>query len=195
MTAPEPRRSGADGNARGLLVLGVAVAVGFLLLLNLGGGGGGGGGGSTGSADDTSSVNTSEPLGGASTTAATSTTAASSAHQPGEVKVRVLNGGAPAGTAASTSDQIGASGYVMDDATDSPTNVEATTFFYAEGYQEDAIKIANLLGKSTDQVKPLTEAQLNGVEGDANVVVILGPDTPPASEDDTTSSSTTTTAG
>ncbi len=191
MTAPEPRRSGADGNARGLIVLGVGVLVGFLLLLNLGGGGGG----STGSdADNTSSVNTSEPL-GASTTAVSSTTTASSAHQPGEVKVLVLNGGAPAGTAGSTSDQIGSSGYVMADATDSPTNVEATTFFYADGYQEDAIKIANLLGKSTDAVKPLTEAQLNGVEGDANVVVILGPDTPPASEDDTTSSSTTTTAG
>ena len=41
--------------------------------------------------------------------------------------------------------------------------------------------IALLLGKSTDAVSPLSDVDLGGAEGDANVVVILGSDTPPVS--------------
>jgi hypothetical protein len=191
MTAPEPRPSGADGNARGILVLVVAVAVGVLLLWQAGGGGGGGG-----DEEQTSTPNTTAPLDGSTTTAAsdsTTTTAPSSGRSPSEVKVLVLNGGGPTGAAGATSTQIGSSGYVMGEPTNSPVAVEATSFFYAEDFQAEATEIALLLGKSTDAVKPLAEAGLGGVEGDANVVVVLGPDAPPVSED--TSSTTTTAAG
>ena len=76
MTAPEPRPSGADGNARGLLVLAAAVVVGFLLLWNLGGG-------STSSADtkdESSTPNTTAPLDGTTTEATTTTLASGSGH-------------------------------------------------------------------------------------------------------------------
>ena len=190
MTAPEPRPAGADGNARGLLVLGIGVLVGFLLLWNAGAGGGSG---ATSSTDDqTSGVDTSALADDTSTTAATTTTAATSSHQPSEVKVLVLNGGGPTGAAADTSNLIGQSGYVMGDATNSPVNVEATTFLYTDGYQEDATQIALLLGKSTDAVKDLAELSLSGVEGDANVVVILGPDAPPVSDSSSDTTTTTT---
>ncbi len=195
MTAPEPRPGGADGNARGILVLVIAVAVGFLLLWQAGGGGGDDAAGS----GQTSSPNTTAPLDGSTTTEATTTTAATTGRAPSEVKVLVLNGGGPAGSAGSTSTQIESSGYVMGEPTNSPTTVEATTFYYADGYQAEATAIALLLGKSTDAVKPLTDAGLSGVEGDANVVVILGPDAPPVSSgstgSSTTSSTTTTSAG
>ena len=190
MTAPEPRQPAADGNARGFVVLAVAVLVGVLLLWNLGSGG-------ASSADDakqTSTPNTTAPLGGTTTTAATTTTAGSD-HAPSEVKVLVLNGGGPTGAASATSDQIGESGYTMGKASNSPVDVDATSFFYADEYQADATAIALLLGKSTDAVKPLSDAGLSGAEGDANVVVVLGPDAPPVSNASSTSSTTSTTAG
>ena len=188
MTAPEPRPSGADGNARGLLVLAAAVVVGFLLLWNLGGG-------STSSADtkdESSTPNTTAPLDGTTTEATTTTLSSGSGHTASEVKVLVLNGGGPTGAAKSTSTQIGESGYTMGEPGNSPITVDATSIFYAEDYQADATSIALLLGRSTDALKPLADAGLNGAEGDANVVVVLGPDAPPVSED--SSSTTTTTA-
>ena len=111
----------------------------------------------------------------------------------------VLNGGGPTGSAKSTSSQIESSGYTMGKYGNAPINVTATTFFYADGYQEDATAIALLLGKSTDVVKPLSGAGLGGVEGDNKVVVVLGPDAPPpsgsSSSSSTTTPSSTTTTG
>ena len=55
--------------------------------------------------------------------------------------------------------------------------------------------IALLLGKSPDVIKAISEAGFNGAEGDANVVVVLGPDAPPVEQSttSTTSASGTTT--
>jgi hypothetical protein len=180
-------------------VLGVGLVVGFLLLLSAGGDGGGTTSGETETANP---PGTTAPLTdeGTATTEATTTSAASSGRAPTEVRVLVLNGGGPAGAAASTSETIGSSGYVMGEATNAPITVTATSFFYADEYQEDAIAIASLLGKSTDAVKPLSEeAGLTGVGGDANVIVVLGPDAPPVEGSGTTGTdagdTTTTAAG
>lgn len=188
MTAPEPRPGGADGNARGLAVLGAGLLVGFLLLFYAGDGGSGS------SSEETSNPPaTTAPLtdDGTATTEATTTTTAGSSRAPSEVKVVVLNGGGPAGAAASTSSTVGESGYTMGEATNAPITVTATTFFYADEYQEDAIAIAALLGKSTDAVKPLSESGMTGIDETANVVVVLGPDAPPV---EGSGDSTTTTA-
>ena len=48
-----------------------------------------------------------------------------------------------------------------------PANVDTTSVYYAEGYEADAIAVAQILGKGTDAVKPLTEASLRGAGGDA----------------------------
>jgi len=189
MTAPEARPGGLDSNVRGLLVLGAAVVVGILLLASWGDDGGTTV--ETGDAKASTTLDTSD-LG--STTSppedSTTTTAPPSDHSPSEVSVIVLNGSGQTGAAGTNSETVGAAGYTMLTPGNAPANIDSTTVYYADGYESDAIAVAQLLGKGTDAVKPLSEASLGGAEGDANVVVILGADTPPVD-----SSTTTTTAG
>jgi hypothetical protein len=195
MTAPEARPSGVDSNIRGLLVLGAAVVVGIVLLWSWGDDG------TTtvdAGADTTTTIDTSNLE--TTTTAAgggeeTTTTAATTDHSPSEVSVIVLNGSGQTGVAASTSATIGEAGYVMLTPGNAPANVDTTSVYFVEEYESDAIAVAQILGKSTDAVKPITEASLGGIEGDADVVVVLGADTPPASGDSTGSTTTTSSAG
>lgn len=198
MTAPEPRPGGLDSNVRGLLVLGVAVVVGALLLWSWGDD-------STttvdaGKSDTTTTVDISD-LGSTTSTApaedTTSTTAPASENSPSEVSVIVLNGSGKTGVAASTSATIGEAGYNMLTPGNAPAQADTTSIYFAEGFEADAIAVANVLGKGADAVKPVTEASLGGAEGDADVTVVLGKDTAPASGDtsgSTDSSTTSTTA-
>ena len=192
MTAPEARPGGLDSNIRGLLVLGAAVIVGILLLASWGDDGG-----STVDASGSTPSTTVDTSNLGSTTtaadAATTTTAPPSDHTPSEVSVIVLNGSGQAGAAATSSQNVGGAGYTMLTPGNAPTNIDSTTVYYADGYESDAIAVAQVLGKGTDAVKPLSDASLGGAEGDANVVVILGADTPPVDSGATGSSTTTTT--
>ncbi|MFN8017209.1 MAG: LytR C-terminal domain-containing protein [Acidimicrobiales bacterium] len=183
MTAPEPRPAGRDSNARGLVVILVAVVVGVLLLSQIGKGSGS-------SAKTTSKPpSTTAPLDSSETTEATTTTSeASTDRSPSEVKVTVLNGSGKPGAAAATSDQLDAAGYTMGTPGNAPTTTPQTTIYYADGYKADAVQVATTLGKGTDSVKPLGDASLGTAAGDANVVVVLGADTPAVST--TTSTST-----
>ena len=186
MTAPEPRPAGRDSNARGLVVIAVAVIVGVLLLSQVGNGGG--------SSTKTTSKppSTTAPLDGSDTTEATTTTTAdgSSERSPSEVKVTVLNGSGKAGAAAATSDQLDSAGYSMGTPGNAPTTTPTTTIYYAEGYKADAIAVATTLGKGTDAVQPLGNASLGTAAADADVVVVLGADTPAVSTSSTTTTST-----
>jgi hypothetical protein len=176
MTAPQHPAGGLDGRARGIIVLVAAVAVGFLLLLK------GGDGGS--SADKVSSggkttIDTSG-LADESTTTSTSTTLPQTGRDPSEVTVIVLNGSGKSGVAKANSATVGTGGFTMKDPTNAPAIVATTTIYYDVGYQAEGIKVADLLGKSTDSVKPLADASLGGADDGANVVVVLGTDTPAA---------------
>ena len=190
MTAPEPRPAGLDSNVRGLAVLGVALLVGFLLLLNAGPSGGD----SSAAPDDSAPVTTADL--GTDTTAATTTTTStpSSGRTPSEVKVLVLNGGGPAGSAATTSSTIEAAGYTMGEPDNSPVTVTETTFYYLDDYQVEATSVANLLGQTPDVVKPLAGSGLESAAGDANVLVVLGPNASPVESPDSSETTTTTTA-
>ncbi len=195
MTAPEARPGGLDSNARGLIVLVVAVVIGGLLLWSWGDDGSttvDAGKESTETTVDVSNLGTTTTAADAGTT---STTAATSGKSPSEVSVVVLNGSGQTGVAASTSATIGEAGYTMLTPANAPANVETTSVYYADGFEDSAIAVAQVLGKGTDSVKPVTEASLGGAEGDADVVVVLGADTPPASSGDSGSSTTTTSAG
>lgn len=186
MTAPEPRPAGLDSNVRGLVVLGVALLVGFLLLLNAGADGG-----DDAAPADSSPVTTAD-LGTDTTVATTTTTSTpSSGRTPSEVKVLVLNGGGPAGSAATTSATIEAAGYTMGEPANSPVTVTETTFYYADDYEEEATSVANLLGQTPDVVKPLAGSGLESAAGDANVLVVLGPNAAPVETDTTSTTSTT----
>jgi LytR cell envelope-related transcriptional attenuator len=191
MTAPQ-RSRGLDGNVRGLIVLGVAVLIGFLLLAKAGD-------------DGSSTVNASSPSestptadagdGGTATTAAnagssvpksTTTTAANGGGQPtgttrapASVSVVVLNGsGGVKGVAGATTDKIKAKGYkTLEPGNAAP--VDKTTVYYTQGYQADANAVAGVLGLAPTSVSAAPANPPAGSTG-ANVIVVLGKDTPPA---------------
>lgn len=193
MTAPEPRPGGLDTNVRGLVVLLVALVVGFLLLASWGGDGGDSSSVTTQTTIDTSKLDgTTTTAGGSGTT--TSTTAASSSdHAPSEVSVIVLNGSGKSGAAGAASTTVGNSGFNMLTAGNAPANIATTTIFYAEGYEADAVAIAAILGKGPDSVKPIADGNLGAAAGDADVAVVLGEDTAPVGTTTTVAGSGTTT--
>jgi LytR cell envelope-related transcriptional attenuator len=204
MTAPDHSTTGFDSNARGLAVLAAAVVVGLLLLLNAGDGGASTQEISTGDGDGTVTTIDISNLGDdddeTTTTTPDQTTTSSIAETedtrpPTEVKVLVLNSGGPTGTAGTTSDTIGETGYVMQPADNATTRGAATTtVYYADGYQADAEAVAAVLGKSADVVEAMPETSPGPGAESSNVVVVLGADTPPASSG-SSGGGTTTTSG
>jgi hypothetical protein len=198
MTAPDHRTSGFDSNTRGLAVLAVAVVVGFLLLLNAGGGAteqvstGADTSQTTidisGIGDDTDESTTTTP----DQTTTSSVPETGDTRPPSQVKVLVLNSGGPTGTAKTTSASIGETGYVMQQPANAAARGAATTVvYYAEGYQADAEAVAAVIGKTADVVREMPSTSPGPGADSANVVVVLGADTPPASSG---SSGSTTTA-
>ncbi len=176
MTAPEERAGGFDANAKGIAVLVVAVIVGLLLLLKAGGGGT-----TSASSDDKGGVTTTAPLGSTTTTpdATTTTTEASSGdHEPSEVQVLVLNGSGFAGVAGTNSTTIGNKGFKMLTAANANAQIANTVVYYADGYQADAEAVASALGKSSDIVEAMPDTAPGPGADQANVVVVLGKDTP-----------------
>jgi len=191
MTAPQ-RSHGLDGNVRGLIVLGVAVLIGFLLLAQAGDDGS-----TTVTADSgtTPAAEESGDDGGTATTAAngatsvpnsTTTTAANGGEEPtgttrapASVSVVVLNGsGGIKGVAGATTDKIKAKGYkTLEPGNAAP--VDKTTVYYTEGFQADANAVAGVLGLAPTSVSAAPANPPAGSTG-ANVIVVLGKDTPPA---------------
>lgn len=182
MTAPEARTGGPESNARGLMVLAAALVVGFLLLANWGNDSSS----KTSATDNSSAPVTTGDLSVSTTAPKSTTTTSGSDHAPSEVSVIVLNGSGQSGAAATNSTTIGDAGYTMQTPGNAPATTTTTTVYYKDGYQADAIAVAGLLGRSTDVVKPLSDASLGGAEGDADVVVVLGSDIPPVSATTTT---------
>jgi hypothetical protein len=95
---------------------------------------------------------------------------------PAEVRVLVANGTSINGAAGVATDKLIARNY----ATLTPTNaesVESTTIYYEEGYEADALLIAEYLSAQPSQVAPMPATDPGGVDRrGANIVVILGSD-------------------
>jgi hypothetical protein len=112
-----------------------------------------------------------------------STTTTPVTHVPAEVRVQVLNGGGPAGSAGLASTALGTTGFVVVDATNAAVDVAATTVFVAAGYEADAAAVIAALGlTTTPQPMPTPPPATEGGPSDAtvNIFVVLGPDfTPP----------------
>jgi hypothetical protein len=192
MTAPEARPGGLDTNVRGLMVLLVALVVGFVLLASWPSDDDSSSGASTNTTIDTSDLDDSTTT--TAEAAATTTTAANTSDKaPSEVSVIVLNGSGKTGAAAAASTTIGNSGFNMLQPADAPARIPTTTVFYAEGFQADAEAIAAIVGKGADAVKPIAEANLGAAAGDADVAVVLGEDTAPVGTTTTVAGSGATT--
>ncbi|NLD77911.1 MAG: LytR C-terminal domain-containing protein [Acidimicrobiales bacterium] len=199
MTAPDHSTSGFDSNTRGLAVLAVAVVVGLLLLLNAGNGGAadqvatngsGDGGEVTDSTIDVSGLgdDDDESVDESTTTTPDQTTTSSvpettDTRPPNQVKVLVLNGCGSAcpGVAGTTSASIGETGFVMQQAGNASARPATTVVYFAESYQADAEAVAAVMGKAPDVVEAMPSTSPGPGAENANVVVVLGADTPPAS--------------
>ena len=196
MTATQHRSGGLDANARGLAVLGVALLVGFLLLLKAGDGGSAEAvkTGGTKPTVDTSGITDESTTTTPDDTTTSSSEPNGSSRDPSEVKVVVLNGSGLTGVAKSTSETVGGKGYQMLDPSNAAAGrVDATTVYYSEGYEAEAAAIAELLGKTSDSVGPKPTQSLGTGSDTANVVVVLGKDTAPAGSTTTTTESSSTT--
>lgn len=153
-------------------MVGVAVALGFILLLK---------GGGVGFQTDSQDVKIGEGSNKTTTTepAVPTTTTPSTSVAPATLKVVVLNGAGLSGYAATAANFLGLAGYPNIAAKTAAAQVEATTVYYAPGYEGDAKAIAKLL--SIGAVKPLPTGTVLGkvatdVPTDTNVVIVLGPD-------------------
>ncbi len=188
MTAPHQRAGGLDANARGIMVLVVAVLIGLLLLWNTDDSDGGtdvASGGDTTTTVDTSDLGSDDPdqtttpeeAGGETTT----TEAATEGRAPGEVKVVVLNNGGPAGSAALGTAIFEDAGYVMGEpANGTPPELEAAAaVYFAEGYETEAAAAASLMGQPADIVAPMPDPLPGPGADTANLVVVIGTEAPP----------------
>ncbi len=205
MTAPEPRSGGLDANARGILILVVAVVIGALLLWKVDDGGRSTATKVEAGTNPSSAPNTTADLSSDTTSTSTispitssSTSAGTQGHQPGQVSVVVLNGGGPVGAAAATTSQIKSKGYMAGPAGNANLKVDTTVIYYADGYIQDATAVAALLGKASGAAQPKPASALGKGAETANVVVVLGKDAPPVSGGSSTTvagGTSTTTSG
>jgi hypothetical protein len=171
-------RSGGGAAVRGALLIAVAVVLGLVLLskgfedgniIDLGTGSSSGNSNGSPSGDDTT------------TTAAgvTTTTTLPPPRPPNEVKVLVLNGAAgKTGVAARATSQLQAVNYNVLSPDNAP-DAAVSTVYFTEGYQSDAQAIAGALGITTPVAPMPAPPPIPDIRG-ANVVVVLGADTPPA---------------
>lgn len=184
MTASQRSGGGLSSSARGLLVLAAAVLLGAVLLLKADPG-------KVGTARINANADvtttTATPDGsGATTSTTTATTSSTSSSVPvvtrpaGEVKVLVLNGtGGIAKVAGATADKIKGAGYdslIPNNTASRPT----TAVYFTNDYLADAKAVATLLNLPTSAVQPLSDPPPAPNVAGANVVVVLGKDTPPA---------------
>jgi hypothetical protein len=155
-----------------LILVGVAVALGFILLLK---------GGGVGFQTDSQDVEIGEGSNKTTTTepAVPTTTTPSTSVAPETLKVVVLNGAGKSGYAATAANFLGLAGYPNISAKTAAAQVQTTTVYYAPGYEGDAKAIAKLL--SIGAVQPIPTGTVLGkvatdVGADTNVVIVLGPD-------------------
>jgi hypothetical protein len=160
-------------SSRGIVILAAAVVVGLLLLSHT---------------DDPSrieltsraaSTTTTAPRASTSTTSSTAPTPAR--HEPAALKVLVMNGVnkklALAGPGAKALVNAGFTATTGKDAADTVSKSEV---FVVPGYEADGTVVAGLLGIPPVAVKPLPTPLPPevGNPGDAQVIVVLGPDAP-----------------
>jgi hypothetical protein len=171
--------------ARGAALVVVAVLVGLFLLRN---------------GIDTSAVVTADrpaPSNGTTTGGATdegddvdepdeTTTTEPVARPPDQVSAIVLNGSGVAGAAGVYTTALSDRGYQTAEAGNANARVESTEVYFAPGYDQEAMVLARSIG-STATPQPLGSPP-PGEVGEANVVVVLGPDLasvdPPAVEEE-----------
>jgi hypothetical protein len=152
---------------RGVVLVAVAVVLGFFVLRAI---------------EDTGGGPTAEEIEAAADTTSSSEDAADStdttapaARPTAEVVVLVANASGVQGAAAAQSEAIARGGYQVLPAANAPSEVEATQVMATAGYEADAAALAAAIGARPDSVVPMPDPPPLDVTG-AHVLVMLGPD-------------------
>jgi LytR cell envelope-related transcriptional attenuator len=152
---------------RGVVLVAVAVVLGFFVLRAI---------------EDTGGGPTAEEIEAAADTTSSSEDAADStdttapaARPTAEVVVLVANASGVQGAAAAQSEAIARGGYQVLPAANAPSDVEATQVMATAGYEADAAALAAAIGARPDSVVPMPDPPPLDVTG-AHVLVMLGPD-------------------
>ncbi|MGZ8752246.1 MAG: LytR C-terminal domain-containing protein, partial [Acidimicrobiia bacterium] len=96
------------------------------------------------------------------------------ARQPAEISVQVLNGSGVAGAAATMTEQLGTSGYVMIEPTDT-SSASGTTVYCAGGLDREASALAAAVGGDPPpSAEALPDPPPSGADSTANCVVVIG---------------------
>jgi LytR cell envelope-related transcriptional attenuator len=104
-------------------------------------------------------------------------TNASSPTSRGDTTVAVLNGTTIPGLARRTGDRVETSGFTLGTVTDAPVqNRSATIVQYAEGSQDEARQVAEVIGVGEDAVSQLDVSTRTVAGEQAEVVVTVGAD-------------------
>lgn len=92
---------------------------------------------------------------------------------PGEIEVTVLNGTATAGLAATWGDMVDRKGFQLGAVTNTTQSYENSVVMYERGHKPEARQVAKRLGIPRLQ---LMTAEIQGLAGGADVVVVVGED-------------------
>jgi hypothetical protein len=164
-----PKRGASP--VRGVVLVAVAVVIGFFVLRALDDTGAGptAGGGSSVPGTEAASD------GAADAPAAPETTAAPAARPPAEVVVVVANASGVNGAAGSQTTALQGGGYQVLPAANAPNQVEATQVLPVAGFEAEAAALAALIDAPEGAVQPMPDPPPVDLAG-ANVLVLLGPD-------------------
>jgi hypothetical protein len=154
---------------RGVVLVAVAVVLGFFVLRAIDDTGGGPTPDEIAAANDTTGSSEDAAEGSADTTVPPT------ARPPGEVVVLVANASGVQGAAGAQAEAIGAGGYQVLPAANAPAEVEATQILATAGYEADAAALAAAIGAPAESVAAMPEPPPLDLTG-AQVLVLLGPD-------------------
>jgi hypothetical protein len=98
----------------------------------------------------------------------------------GAIAIQVLNGGAPAGSAAAVSDLLRSASFAPGTPADAVEQVAVTTVLHAPNQRRAALAAADVVGARSADVRAGSGDDPNWAEysGDLDVLVILGPALP-----------------
>jgi len=140
-----------------------------------------------GAATSTTSTTTTTTAAATTTLATAGRTTTTTAHAPtpsvavSSIRVLVANGTNHNGAAAAVSSFLSGKGFLTLSPVDALTTVPATQVYAVNGAAIDADEVASMLGLPTSTVEPSSMPVPVSSTGNANVVVVVGPDILPRS--------------
>lgn len=165
--SPPPADDEARATTIGAVLIGVAVLIGFVLLLK-------------GLDQEGGVVETGSPARETTTTTVTApaadqtTTTTLAPRPPAEVNVLVANASGATGVAGANKAKLTAAGYTTVETANAPTQTTSAVHF-APGWQAEADAVARALGIGASSVSPMPASPPVALDG-ATVLVIIGSD-------------------